>query len=65
LALLFSKGIFEDVIFESKVALFKEVLGKGLPVDVNAVYSSMSDLFARQKAFGNELSTEDIASMYV
>lgn len=46
-------------------SLFKEVLGKGLPVDVNAVYSSMSDLFARQKAFGNELSTNDIALLYL
>ena len=46
-------------------SLFKEILGKGLPVDVNAVYSSMSDLFARQKAFGNELSTNDIALLYL
>ena len=46
-------------------SLFKEMLGKGLPVDVNAIYSQMSNLFSQYKAFGNELDTNDIALLYL
>lgn len=45
--------------------LFKEVVGKGLPSDVNSLYRSMQGLLSRAQAFGTELSTEDIASMYL
>lgn len=45
--------------------LFKEVIGKGLPSDVNSLYTSMQNLLNRAQAFGTELSTEDIASMYL
>ncbi len=45
--------------------LFKEVVGKGLPSDVNSLYKSMQGLLSRAQAFGTELSTEDIASMYL
>ncbi|MEE3344001.1 MAG: hypothetical protein VZS44_07925 [Bacilli bacterium] len=45
--------------------LFKEVIGKGLPSDVNSLYMSMQNLLNRAQAFGTELSTEDIASMYL
>ena len=45
--------------------LFKAVQGQGLPIDVNVVYQNMSNFLAKSKAFGTELSTEDIASMYL
>ena len=45
--------------------LFKEVVGKGLPSDVNSLYRSMQGLLSRAQAFGTELSTDDIASMYL
>lgn len=43
--------------------LFKNL--EGLPSDVNGVYQSMSGFLARAKAFGNELSSDDLASMYL
>lgn len=45
--------------------LFKSLAVEGLPSDVNGIYAALNNLMARQKAFGNELSTEDIASMYI
>jgi len=45
--------------------LFKEVVGKGLPSDVNSLYKSMQGLLSRAQAFGTELSTDDIASIYL
>ena len=45
--------------------LFKAVLGKGLPSDVNKLYTSMQNLFSRAQAFGEEISSDDIASMYL
>ena len=45
--------------------LFKQVNGQGLPVDVDLVYKGMREFLAKSQAFGNELSTEDIASMYL
>lgn len=45
--------------------LFKAVAGKGLPSDVNSLYVSMQNFLSRAKAFGSELSTDDIASMYL
>ena len=45
--------------------LFKEVVGKGLPSDVNSLYTSMQNFLSRSRMFGSELSTDDIASMYV
>ena len=45
--------------------LFKQVAGKGLPSDVNSLYVSMQNVLNKAKAFGNELSTDDIASMYL
>ena len=44
-------------------SLFQKV--EGLPIDVNSVYKSMSDFLAKSQAFGTELSTNDIASMYL
>ena len=45
--------------------LFKQVIGKGLPSDVNNLYVSMQNFLSRAKAFGEDISTEDIASMYL
>lgn len=39
--------------------------GKGLPNDVNYIYKSIQNLLAQSSLFGNELSTEDIASLYL
>jgi hypothetical protein len=43
--------------------LFKQL--KGLPADVNSVYTEMSNFMARKQAFGDEMTTDDIASMYL
>jgi len=45
--------------------LFKNLAVEGLPSDVNGIYKAMSNLMARSRAFGEELSTDDIASMYI
>jgi hypothetical protein len=38
---------------------------EGLPSDVNGIFQAMNNLMSRRAAFGQELSTEDIASMYL
>jgi len=43
--------------------LFKSV--KGLPVDVSAVYQSIKGTLDKAKAFGEDLTTDDLASMYL
>ena len=45
--------------------LFKNLAVEGLPSDVNGIYYSMNNLLQKQKAFGNELTSDDIASMYL
>ena len=45
--------------------LFKAIQGQGLPVDVSQVYTEIQGLLNKAKAFGEELSTDDIASMYL
>ena len=45
--------------------LFKALQVEGLPSDVNGIFQSMNNLMSRRAAFGQELSTEDIASMYL
>ena len=45
--------------------LFKNLNVEGLPSDVNGIYDSLSELMAKRKAFGKELTTEDISSMYI
>lgn len=45
--------------------LFKQVQGSGLPVDVNMLYKQFQGILNYHQAFGNELSTEDISSMYL
>lgn len=43
--------------------LFKQV--QGLPVDVSRVYQDIMNTLNRAKAYGTELSTDDLASMYL
>ena len=45
--------------------LFKSLQGTGLPSDTNIVYESMQNLLKRSQLFGNELTTDDISSMYL
>lgn len=43
--------------------LFKNI--EGLPSDVNGVYESMSNFLAKSKAFGENLDSDDLASLYL
>lgn len=45
--------------------LFKAVQGKGLPSDVRSIYLQMNNMLDKVRYTGQELSTEDIASMYL
>ena len=45
--------------------LFKAIQGQGLPIDVSTVYQDISKVLSKAKAFGEDLSTDDIASMYL
>lgn len=45
--------------------LFQKVSEGGLPIDVNNIYESVQKLFSQAQAFGEELSTNDIASIYL
>lgn len=58
-----SKSSDEKETLDLIKSLFQKV--EGLPIDVNSVYKSMSDFLAKSQAFGTELSTNDIASMYL
>jgi len=43
--------------------LFKQV--QGLPIDVSKVYQEITATLNKAKAFGEDLSSDDIASMYL
>ena len=58
-----SKGNDKDEALDMVKELFKQL--KGLPADVNSVYTEMSNFMARKQAFGDEMTTDDIASMYL
>lgn len=45
--------------------LFKAIQGQGLPIDVSMAYREISNVFNKAKALGEEMSTDDIASMYL
>ena len=45
--------------------LFKSLSVEGLPSDVNGIYQAMNNLMQRQQLFGTELSSSDVASMYL
>lgn len=60
-----SSGKDKNETLDMVKELFKTVAGKGLPSDVNSLYNQMQGFLARAEAFGTDLSTEDIASMYL
>ena len=60
-----SSGDKKNETLDMVKELFKAIQGKGLPSDVNVIYNSMKDLFARAKAFGTELTSDDIAGLYL
>ena len=59
------KGSDKNETLDMIKELFKSVAGKGLQSDVNTIYSSMNSFLAKASMFGEELSTDDIASMYL
>jgi len=57
----------KDDTAKNKLDLVKELFKslKGLPVDVNMAYKDIYSLFEKSKLFGEELSTDDIAGIYL
>ena len=45
--------------------LFKALQLEGIPSDVNAIFSSINSLMEKRRAFGEELTTEDITAAYL
>lgn len=45
--------------------LFKNMSGKGLPIDIQMVHGQLSKLFKKAQLFGEEMTTDDIASIYI
>ena len=56
-----SKSEGQDMLKE----LFKLLQAEGIPSDVNTIFASVQDLIDRRKAFGSELSSDDIQSLYL
>lgn len=57
----------KDTAAKDKLDMIKELFKniKGLPVDVAKVYQDIIGTLNKAKAFGEELSTDDLASMYL
>lgn len=57
----------KDTAAKDKLDMIKELFKQvqGLPIDVSRVFQEISGVLNRAKAFGEELSTDDIASMYL
>lgn len=57
----------KDTTAKDKLDMIKELFKQvqGLPIDVSRVFQEISGVLNRAKAFGEELSTDDIASMYL
>lgn len=57
----------KDTAAKDKLDMIKELFKQvqGLPIDVSKVYQEISMTLNRAKALGEELSTDDIASMYL
>ena len=45
--------------------LFKELLGKGIPIDVQTSLTEMENFMKKQALFGNELDSSDMETMYI
>lgn len=57
----------KDTAAKDKLDMIKELFKsiQGLPIDASKVYSQITGLLSKYKAFGEEMSTDDIASMYL
>ena len=57
----------KDTAAKDKLDMIKELFKQvqGLPVDVSKVYQEIAMTLNKAKAFGEELTTDDIASMYL
>ena len=57
----------KDTAAKDKLDMIKELFKQvqGLPIDVSKVYQEISGVLNKAKAFGEELSTDDLASMYL
>ncbi len=55
----------EDSVADVMKDLFKDIVGKGLPTDVNAVYGQMASFLRSVQTSGGELDSDDIASLYL
>ena len=55
----------KDEVLDMIKELFKGLVGNGLTSDVNSLYLSMQNFLSRKQAFGEEIDTDDIASMYL
>ena len=57
----------KDTAAKDKLDMIKELFKsiQGLPIDASKVYSQITGLLNKYKAFGEEMSTDDIASMYL
>jgi len=62
-----SSSSSKDTAAKDKLDMIKELFKsvKGLPIDVTSVYRKMSNVLNRSKALGEEMSTDDIAAMYL
>jgi len=45
--------------------LFKSVSASALPIDTSLIYKDISNTIFKAKALGEELTTDDLASMYL
>ena len=57
----------KDTAAKDKLDMIKELFKQvqGLPVDVSQVYQHMVGVFNKARAFGEEMSSDDIAAMYL
>lgn len=57
----------KDTAAKDKLDMIKELFKQvqGLPIDVSRVYQEISGVLNKAKAFGEDLTTDDLASMYL
>jgi hypothetical protein len=57
----------KDTAAKDKLDMVKKLFEsvQGLPIDVATVYKDIQNTLNKAKAFGEELSSDDIASMYL
>ena len=57
----------KDTAAKDKLDMIKELFKsvKGLPIDVSSVYQKMSSVLNKARALGEEMTTDDLAAMYL